>query len=99
MKNCPTCDCDMHEMGCKVSGSPFHWCPRCGTIISCEGETPVPPAASRLFESFRIALGMISQLLSDRVPSMIAQAALDGADFTNEETALKVCEGKWRKPG
>lgn len=46
----------------------------------------------------KAGLGLISQLLSDRVPCMIAQATLDGAELLDNETAIAVCEGKWRKP-
>jgi hypothetical protein len=49
-------------------------------------------------DRLRTGIGFISQLLSDRVPAMIAQATLDGADVLDDETAIEVCEGKWRKP-
>jgi predicted RNA-binding Zn-ribbon protein involved in translation (DUF1610 family) len=40
---CPTCGETMHAMGCKVTASDFHWCPRCGTIKPCEEQEAVAP--------------------------------------------------------
>lgn len=45
---CPTCSHTMHGMGCKVTGSTFYWCPRCGTIKPCEEEAVQPALVGRL---------------------------------------------------
>lgn len=46
--NCPFCACDdMAILGCKITDSPFYWCPRCGTIKTCEGDTASPHTPSR----------------------------------------------------
>jgi hypothetical protein len=62
--------------------------------------------ACRRAESFKAALEMIAAVRHVsgsaqgvmRSHLMIADAALEGADFTDPETAIKVAEGKWRKP-
>lgn len=62
----------------------------CGDLISLE--------AAETIIRLRIGLGLVSQLVCDRVPSMIAQATLDGAHLEDEDVAIDVCEGHWRKP-
>ncbi len=42
--SCPTCSHTMHAMGCKVTDKNFYWCPRCGTMLVCEGGEAVAPA-------------------------------------------------------
>ncbi len=51
-------------------------------------------------ERLRTGLGFVSQLLngSGRISSIIAQATLDGANLLDEDVAIDVCEGHWRKP-
>lgn len=48
----------------------------------------------------RAGLSMIAQIIhgSTRVTRMIAQATLDGANLLDEDVAIDVCEGHWRKP-
>jgi hypothetical protein len=37
---CPTCQADMLVFGCRVSELPFHWCPNCGTLNTCDRDAP-----------------------------------------------------------
>lgn len=48
----------------------------------------------------RAGLSMIAQIIhgSTRVTRMIAEATLDGANLLDEDVAIEVCEGHWRKP-
>ena len=49
--------------------------------------------------SYQRALIMILQIQDHpKTVRAIANAALAGADLTDNETAIKVCEGKWSKP-
>ena len=41
---CPTCDGTMQALGCRVTDRNFFWCPRCGTMKTCQEDTPVVPA-------------------------------------------------------
>lgn len=45
--SCPTCGHTMHTLGCRVTDRPFHWCPRCGTIRTCEMDDAVPALVER----------------------------------------------------
>lgn len=65
-------------------------------LLQCSD--PISVEAADTITRLRIGLGFISQLVSDRVPSMIAQATLDGAHLEDEDVAIDVCEGHWRKP-
>ena len=47
---CPTCSATMHAMGCKISDRDFFWCPRCGTIKSCDADVGVPMLVERCRE-------------------------------------------------
>lgn len=39
----PKCNrTQMIEFGCRVSGLPFHWCPSCGTLRTCDGQWSSP---------------------------------------------------------
>lgn len=51
--SCPTCDHTLHEMGCRTTGMPFFWCPRCGTMKTCDGVIVKPSIVDscREFES------------------------------------------------
>lgn len=51
-------------------------------------------------ERLREGLKMIAQIIhgSTRVTRMLAEATLDGADLTDEDTAIEVCEGSWKPP-
>jgi hypothetical protein len=40
---CPTCSHTFTPMGCcTVTGRPFHWCPRCGSVRDCDGNVTAP---------------------------------------------------------
>lgn len=53
---CPTCDHTMHQLGCCViTGMPFFWCVRCGTIKTCDNE-PAAPALVTRCQTFEDAL-------------------------------------------
>lgn len=107
------CSCDEHYGGdalaCAKAIAAGTTTPcRC----DCHRATPLPgpeefavleeqfKVACRKAESYKEALSMIAQIIhgSTRTTRMIAEAALAGADFTDEETAIKVAEGKWRRP-
>lgn len=45
--SCPTCDHTMHQMGCRSTDLPFFWCPRCGTIKTCDATVGVPVLIDR----------------------------------------------------
>lgn len=47
MTICPTCAYRMTAMGCTITGRPFHWCPNCGTVRTCDGVEAVPDLAAR----------------------------------------------------
>jgi hypothetical protein len=56
---CPTCDATMTPMGCKVTDRTFFWCPRCGTMKTCEDGPAVMPDLvhrCREFESVRLVV-------------------------------------------
>lgn len=40
----------MSTLGCCVTDLPFHWCPRCGTFVSCEGDVAVPAMTQQRFK-------------------------------------------------
>ena len=71
-------------------------CVPAGRVSSYEGIAEI----KRDRDSYREALQMIAQIIhgSTRTTHMIAEAALAGADFTDPDVAMAVCEGKWRKP-
>lgn len=50
--SCPTCDHTMTAIGCRVSDRDFFWCPRCGTIKTCEAEEAVVPDLVRRCRKF-----------------------------------------------
>jgi hypothetical protein len=45
--NCPTCGTAMSQLGCNVTGRPFHNCPLCGTLRTCDGVVVVPDLVRR----------------------------------------------------
>ena len=42
--SCPTCDHTMHSLG---TAPRYFWCPRCGTIKSCEADIAAPALVDR----------------------------------------------------
>jgi len=44
---CDTCGHTMHSMGCRTTDLPFFWCPRCGTIKTCDAVVGVPALPER----------------------------------------------------
>ena len=55
--SCPTCDHTMHQMGCRSTDLPFFWCPRCGTIKTCDAVVGVPVLIDRCRKFQDEALG------------------------------------------
>jgi hypothetical protein len=53
-KDCHDCGHTMTQLGCTVENRPFHWCPTCGAIRTCDGVEASPASKSRI-----VAVGIL----------------------------------------
>lgn len=80
--SCPSCDATMHNFGCLVSGRPAFWCPRCGTLKTCEGHVAAPDLPRRC-RTFGLLLGRSPVLLAEWTRLGVAEAVAAPNHFTD----------------